>query len=140
MLAAGRATLWVDKGWIHVRTPFDRTFVDSLKALVPASDRRWDNEEKVWKVAAAWAGELETLVRAFYGEPTVLEPEVVVVAAPAASADPFGAMLRLASDDGLKRVYRQLAAELHPDRGGAPERMIALNQAWELIRKERGIS
>lgn len=136
----GRATLWVDKGWIHVRTPFDRAFIDALKALVPASDRRWDNDEKIWKVAAAWANELEPLVTRFYGPPTILEPEVVVVAAPAGAAhDPFGALLRLAGDDALKRIYRQLAAELHPDRGGSPERMIELNQAWEQIRKERGI-
>jgi DnaJ-class molecular chaperone len=46
-------------------------------------------------------------------------------------------MLRVAPDDVLKKVYRMIAAEIHPDKGGAPEAMIVLNTAWSEIKKER---
>ena len=54
------------------------------------------------------------------------------------------------SDDELKRHYRQLVAENHPDREiarGLPpeavkiatERLAAINAAWERIAAERSI-
>ena len=33
-----------------------------------------------------------------------------------------------------KKAYRTLAMQNHPDRGGCPERMKAINQAWEHYR------
>ena len=43
----------------------------------------------------------------------------------------------VAPDDVLKKVYRLIAAEIHPDKGGLPEAMVALNQAWSEVKKER---
>ena len=54
------------------------------------------------------------------------------------------------SDDELKRHYRKLVAENHPDREiarGLPpeavkiatERLAVINAAWETIASERGI-
>lgn len=134
----GRATLWVKDGWIYVRTPYDRAFVDAFKTVVPPSDRRWDSAEKVWKAAAAWADEVEDVVTEYFGPPTVLEPEVVVLEAPA-QHDAWSTMLRLAPDALLKNLYRQLVATHHPDRGGDPDRMVELNRAWAEISKERGL-
>ena len=37
----------------------------------------------------------------------------------------------------LKKVYRQIAAEIHPDKGGKPEAMVTLNAAWAAIKLER---
>jgi DnaJ like chaperone protein len=58
---------------------------------------------------------------------------------------------RSLSDDALKRHYRKLVAEVHPDReiarGLPPEairiatqRLAAINAAWDRIARERGIS
>lgn len=58
---------------------------------------------------------------------------------------------RAMSDDALKRHYRRLVAEIHPDReiarGLPPEaikiataRLAAVNAAWDRIRAERSIS
>ena len=58
---------------------------------------------------------------------------------------------RSLSDDALKRRYRQLVADNHPDREiarGLPpeavriatERLTAINAAWERIAAERGIA
>jgi len=56
-----------------------------------------------------------------------------------------------ASDDEVKRQYRTLVAETHPDRliaRGVPEefiaiandRLAAINDAWSRVRKERGLT
>ena len=38
-----------------------------------------------------------------------------------------------ASHDEIKRAYRRKALACHPDRGGAPARMKALNEAWAVL-------
>ncbi|MCU1570750.1 MAG: molecular chaperone DnaJ [Naasia sp.] len=38
-----------------------------------------------------------------------------------------------ASDDDLRKAYRRLLRETHPDTGGSPARFIAVQQAWELV-------
>ena len=44
------------------------------------------------------------------------------------------------SDAVLKRAYRQKAMELHPDKGGSKEMFQELNEIYETILQERGIS
>ena len=38
----------------------------------------------------------------------------------------------------LKKTYRGLVLELHPDRGGSHENMVVLNEVWDEIVKRRG--
>lgn len=38
--------------------------------------------------------------------------------------------------DDVKVVYRRMAADAHPDRGGNPHEMVRLNKAWEAAQKE----
>jgi len=53
-----------------------------------------------------------------------------------------------ATDDELKKAYRKMAIKYHPDKvhylgedisKGAHEKFQKLNEAWEIIKKERGI-
>lgn len=135
-----KATVWVKDGWIHIRSPYNPNFVQTLKADIPTSSRKFDPIDKVWKVAAAYADDALDVIRKFYGEPVVLDTEVKVVAAPSGdSDDPFGVMLKLAPNDTLKKVYALIAAKVHPDAGGKHEDMVALNDAWERVRRERSI-
>jgi len=137
MAGNDKATLWVKDGYIFVKTPYNPEFVQELKADIPASQRVWMGVDKVWRVAAAYHEDVYSVVRKHYGEPTVIEqePQIVVQGGPA--DDPFGALLRIAPDDVLKKVYRMIAAEVHPDKGAPAEAMVALNQAWSEIKKER---
>jgi len=132
-----KATLWVKDGYIFVKTPYNPEFVQELKADIPSSMRTWMGVDKVWRIAAAYHEDLLSVVKKHYGEPTILEQETQVVVVGDTGNDPFGAMLRVAPDDVLKKVYRMIAAEIHPDKGGAPEAMIVLNTAWSEIKKER---
>jgi hypothetical protein len=51
------------------------------------------------------------------------------------SASPYEVlgMPASASDDDLRRAYRRLLRETHPDTGGDPQRFIAVQVAWERI-------
>ncbi len=60
------------------------------------------------------------------------------------TADPYGilGLDRSASDEEVKKVYRELVHVLHPDKSGTPatERFFRMVQvAYELIKKERGL-
>lgn len=133
-----KATLFIKDSWIHVRTPYHPKFIEALKTEIPWSSRKWSKEEKVWLVDPAYLDELITVCEPFF-DVSVLEPEPeVVVMLPAdAGGDPYSTMLRLASPDLCKKIYRLIAAELHPDRGGDASKMTDLNLAWEAIQKSR---
>lgn len=132
------ATLWLKDGWIHVRTPFSREFVDELKKKLSRAHRRWSPEEKVWMVDPSQDDLIVEIVTKYFGEPTVLENKEVVVVA-GSEEDVYGQLLRLAPDDVLKKVYRLIATSLHPDKGGSAQAMTHANQAWGAIKKDRGL-
>lgn len=131
------ATLWVKDGWIHVRTPYNRDFVDDLKAGIEARFRAWDPDDKVWKVNPAKDEVLLRIVKKHYGDPTILEDKEIVVVEND-GADPYGKLLRLAPDAVLKKCYRLIAAAVHPDAGGTGDQMTQANNAWALIKQDRG--
>lgn len=43
-----------------------------------------------------------------------------------------------ASDDEVRKAYREAAKRCHPDCGGSDQAMAAVNQAYEEIARERG--
>lgn len=51
------------------------------------------------------------------------------------SGDPYRALLESLPKDVLKKVYRLIAAEVHPDKGGTTEQMQKVNAAWDRIKK-----
>jgi hypothetical protein len=134
-----RATLWVKDGYIFCKTPYHVGFIAELKNDIPSHARSFLPADKVWRVAAAYHQDLMEVVTKYFGEPTIVEQEVHVVAVGGGGNDPFSAMLRVAPDDVLKKVYRMIAAEIHPDKGGDPQAMVTLNAAWAAIKTDRKI-
>ena len=45
-----------------VQTPYEVSFVEALKVVVPYQSRRWDSERKVWLVGLPYLGTLLTLL------------------------------------------------------------------------------
>jgi len=134
-----KATLWVKDGYIFCKSPYNQEFVQELKADIPGGCRVFMPIDKVWRVAAAYHEDLLSVVRKHYGEPTILEPETTVTVVESTGKDPFGEMLRVAPPELMKKIYRLIAAEIHPDKGGKPEDMITLNAAWTEVKKEKGL-
>lgn len=139
---ATNATLWLEGSWIKVRTPYIPSFVTDLKAVVPRGLRKWDQEERVWLVDPSYDEELIKLCERFFDKVEVVEvePEVIEVPVATGGSDPAGEIIRLCPDEALPKVYRVIAAALHPDRpDGDAEKFTALGLAFERLKKDRGI-
>lgn len=62
------ASLVAENGTLVYRTPYNPGLVSALKAMVPASDRKWDPSRKVWLVAPDHGPLLATITEQFLGE------------------------------------------------------------------------
>jgi len=124
--------------WLKVITPFNRDFIDELKVIVPSSERNWNPGDKCWLVRDTYLVELAELCNRCFDE-----VETDLVQAPAVTTDcgSYAVMFLLpqAPIELIKAAYRILSLAYHPDRGGKTEDMSHLNQAYDEIRKEKGI-
>lgn len=68
---------------IAVETPFDRDFVDSLKMIVPYSDRKWDSKQKLWLISPSYGPAVANLIQGHFGEtvtvPTITQTSTTVM-------------------------------------------------------------
>jgi hypothetical protein len=156
-----RATVWIEKGWINIRADFDSSLAPTLKAEIqPPSHRRWDDHADGsacpkgsragfnsgrcgckghgwWLVEPSHLDEVIPLLEALY-DVTVLAPE----APPAPQrllTSGGGCLCSMASPDTLKQIYRLVALEAHPDKGGSTERMSEVNAMWMKMKKGKGV-
>ncbi|HEU4731729.1 MAG TPA: J domain-containing protein [Kofleriaceae bacterium] len=117
---------------------FDRNVKQMWKPYVIACD----TYSKVrWNVRAIWATveALRSIKR--HGASSMLEQAFTGFAAlpPKLEDEPWWMVLGLpesASLDDIQRRYRDMASANHPDRGGDPARMVAINKAYESARGE----
>jgi hypothetical protein len=131
------ATLWADAGWIHIRSPFVREYVDALKGEIDRSYRRWNPVEKTWSVDVSQLELLIEISERFFTV-KIIEQEVPMSAA--VGGDPYSELLSGLSDDVLKKIYRLIVLECHPDRTGDGKLLSQANVAWEKIRKARSMT
>lgn len=62
------ASLTAENGTLVYRTPYNPALVSALKAMVPASDRKWDPSRKAWLVAPDHGPLLASITEQFLGE------------------------------------------------------------------------
>lgn len=142
-----KATVWIEGGYIKLRAPYDKFRTpdanDAMKRALPRGTRKWDPKDKVWLIDPAYDEELMSVLNKHYDEVAVIAPDEPALPPPPVSTgvggDPYGIMLRLAPDKTLPKVYRVIAAALHPDAGGSSEDFTKLGNAWEAIKSERGL-
>ena len=64
----------MEDGTLVYKTPYNPGLVSALKALVPASDRKWDPQRKIWLVAPDHGLVLVSITEQFLGEKVSLPP------------------------------------------------------------------
>lgn len=138
-------TVWVEGTWILIRSAYHKTltpnFNQELKDRIQHGARRWDPDQKVWKVDPSYEQILLEILNRWFEEVTILETNAPPAPAPALAADTdaIAKMVRLCPDAVLPKVYRTIAAALHPNAGGDEEKMRELNMLWTQIKTEKGL-
>ena len=120
-------------GW-WIETPFSASYVQDIKAELPARSRAWRDELGVWWIAPGFIAEAERIARRHFDRK--LEWETPAGHGRSPEADPWAVLwLRPgAPPPVVKAVYRVLAKSCHPDRaGGSETEMKAVNGAYEAI-------
>lgn len=150
------ATIWAENGWVKVRAPYDERFtplfVEELKSNINWKLRQWNASEKVWMVDPSALDTLIDVAKKYYSQVTVLNGKDM---GQEERYDPFRArnigqikgngeysviaeLLKAASMECLKKVYKAMVVEFHPDHGGDPDTMKRLNTVWDKICQQRG--
>lgn len=138
-------TVWVDGTWIKIRSPWHKTltpnFNQDLKDRIDYGARRWDPDEKVWKIDPSHDEILMEILERWFEEVNVLKTNAPATPAAAMSSDndPLVKMIKLCPNETLPKIYRVIAAALHPDTGGDPIKMSELNMLWSQIKTEKGL-
>lgn len=130
------ATVWIDPEtrMIAVRTPYDTAFTASVKTMILPSLRRWDPTRKIWLVDQSMMDKLQELLGRL-GYEVHDGTMAAETATPSNGASPFHEMICDAPLDTLRKVYRVLAIDCHPDKGGNKDTMAKINVAWDKIQR-----
>lgn len=158
------AYLLEDPAGIRVISPYNRDFVDAIKAEIPRWAREFDMDSRTWLVDREYEDTLVSVVRRYYSFDrliTIAESESreqlaaararTARAAPAHSPqqclDQVRRIYREESEVGvfpparsetvIRACYRARALQLHPDVAGpsSHDAMVALNRAYETLLK-----
>lgn len=108
-----------------------RSLIDDLKTVVVSWERRYIPETFTWQLADGYVDVLKTMMGRYGVE------LIVVDNAPNPSRQYALQELFLAPDAPpfvIEAVYRALAKQYHPDRGGDLAKMQRLNQLIEVVR------
>jgi len=120
-------------GFLFLEAPYNKEFLDSLKASVPQSKRVWDNNDKAWYVVRDQFDKLSHLLDMYYDE-------TILVDFPAAQVSSTAwARLYLVENAPLevvRAVFKVLAMKHHPDKGGDAGTMQVINDAYKEILGE----
>lgn len=135
---------WDLEPWAVVVTPYDEDFIGALKARVHI--RAFDPGSKTWIVPARYVPIVRDLAKKHLGIdiavalPPNLAPHVTRAAPAPRIPEEYEILCVLPGSppEVVKAAYRALALLCHPDRGGKSEHMVALNLAYETIKREQG--
>lgn len=104
---------------------------DALKTI---PGRRWDKTARQWVIPAAYAYDAEQILWRYCSHVDVRDNRPAPPPPPAMRRDnPFTAVLEAVPDGLRRKVYRSLAAVLHPDHGGDEQLAKALNAAHDTV-------
>jgi len=130
---AARAERLTDRS-LKITFKFRREVVDAIKIQIPADCRAYDPIEKAWIIHPIWANGAVGILRSYFDVVDMIEPPSPTLIRE--SDRNFATLHLLPSAPAflVDTVYKALARQHHPDAGGDPERMKAVNLAYEAIR------
>ena len=126
---------------VVVSCPYSAEWVTKIKRFVNPEHRAYHPTTKEWEIEIGLINVVEELCRECFAD--------VIVENIDAAGDPqrpptevftsYHRMIAHLPNDGLRRVYKTALTAVHPDLGGSHEAAVAVNAAWDEIRKDRGL-
>ena len=127
------ATIWIDSnsGDVKLRTPYNKTFIDELKNIIPYQNRRWVADEKLWSVDIHFMEKALALCEKYFKVETVPTENIVIEE----KEDCYSIFIKYLSMKSLKRIWKIVISELHPDISGNNDLFVKVKDAYEEIIK-----
>jgi hypothetical protein len=129
----------------RLASPYNKDFVEGLRAAIPISDRSYDPDTKIWTFVERQLTPVQNFFKMMNVQATIItraQTEQASQSSPQgprrniAIAEIALEFMRVAGADAMLKAYRAAAMTLHPDRGGSMDAMSSLNAAWERLQKE----
>lgn len=139
---------WRSSGRTYIKTPFERRFIEAIKDMIPRHARGYDPDNRVWHCTLEFEDAMLDAAHEYFGglkeipappephrsqkekEPPPKQQNLV--------NDPRIVFVNMLTDDALKKAYKAMVVEFHPDRGGKNEDMTALNAIFAEVTRLRG--
>jgi len=115
------------KGWVDVVSPYNADYIEDLKTVIQPSHRKWDPNQKVWRVSEIYLEELVGLLKMHFDEVTTNLTEADTAAI---DVNIFNEVFNIIPKEYRDKTYFALCQALHPDHGGNEEQMKLLNKAY----------
>lgn len=144
-MANNNSRLWWDASVNAYRmtVPYNATFNELFKNLIPHSDRNWNKDSKVWTITEQYFAATKALIEKTFGPPIVIDRAAQEKASqpPPVKTAPIDNVIlqfaKLLPYDAMQKAYRAASMVLHPDRpGGDMDKMSSLNACWTRIEQE----
>jgi hypothetical protein len=126
-------TIWVKDGELKLRMPhYDQIAVEDFKRSFCAEWRSYEKKTRTWSLIITKQIELEEFCRRHFARIVYLG-EMPTYSEEAAYASELADLIEALPLALVKKIYKLLVFELHPDRGGDPELFRRATDAWEKI-------
>lgn len=136
-----RATIWADsEGFICCRTyGYVEEYPIEIKQNIKGKLKSWNmRNDRIWRFDPS-VYDIASFITEKYYDVTYVKDESPSTSVDTYTGDPYSEFLRCLPDMLLKKVYRLIVSDLHPDKGGSSEEMAKINSLWQVIKKDRNI-
>lgn len=138
------ARIWWDASVNAYRmtTPYNATFTEMLKQLIPYGEYQFNRDTKVWTFLEKYLHPIKALVDKTFGPSITIDRASQEKASqpPAIKTAPIDNVIlqffKLLPYDAVRKAYQLGAFTHHPDRGGDMGKMTDLNSCWQRIEQE----
>lgn len=146
---------WRSNGRTYIKTPFERRFIEAIKDMIPRHARGYDPDNRVWHCTLEFEDAMLDAAHEYFGgleeipappdphrdtpkDPPKNPPKAKDPPKQNLVNDPRIVFVNMLTDDALKKAYKAMVVEFHPDRGGKNEDMTALNAIFAEVTRLRG--
>jgi hypothetical protein len=125
--------------------PYNKELVELLKDRIPVSDRSFDDASRTWIFNEKQLDFVQNILKFVNAQVKLTsradaEAHASTSHARSSSRSPVDTAIiefvRLTPYSAMQKAFRFAQMELHPDKGGDPDKSARLNAAWERVKKE----